>query len=180
MQLACTPWNGPVYRFGRTDTPSGTLRAALICARRATRGPSDGSLRRVQATLLSAYSVVAPGRRDVPGRHGQCPVRIAVEGREIGGPAALLLRARQFIVGLPARAEHVRALIPASQAGPSRRSSVRLGGFRRPLHLGSIEAPRAGRISRNRARSAPSGPSHCHPAWKRPRRPVPQRRPSRI
>src|SRR5262249_11566036 len=64
--------------------------------------------------------------------------------------------------------------------GPFRRSGVRRGGSRRPWRLRSTEAPRDGRISHNRARSALSGPLPCHSARKRPHRLALQRRPSRI
>ena len=60
------------------------------------------------------------------------------------------------------------------------RSGVRRGGSRRPWHLRSTEVPRDGHISRSRERSALSGPSPCRSVRKHPRRPAPQRRPSRI
>jgi hypothetical protein len=53
-------------------------------------------------------------RHDVPGRHGQRPTRIAVEGREIY--AAALLDGTQFVGDLPAQAESVRDLASRQRA----------------------------------------------------------------
>src|SRR6516164_9520636 len=70
---------------------------------------------------------------DVPGRHGQRPARIAVEGREIY--AAALLDGTQFVGDLPAQAKSVRDL--ASRVDQARKrkpvASLRLQAVARRL-----------------------------------------------
>src|SRR6516225_5990020 len=109
MPLAGTRWNGPVYRFGRADTLSGASESGLV---RGEVGEDRDQFGRVATPRVvdADVGVLDHSTRchDVPGRHGQRPARISVEGREIY--AAALLDGTQFVGDLPAQTESVRDL----------------------------------------------------------------------
>src|SRR3954452_687498 len=124
----------PVYWFGRADPISGASESGLA---RGQVGEDRDQFGRVAAPRVVDTDVGVlddpAWRHDVPGRHGQRPAPIAIEGHEIH--AAALLHGTQFVGDIPAQAESVRDLAPRVDQTRERNSvaSLRLQAVVRRL-----------------------------------------------